>query len=230
MSDRDGENFLTRWARLKRESGEARPTPEPHSEEETAARPDEAEERPAHAAETTDRPGDGASVARTAVPSEVNFADVDFDALDINSDYTRFMQPGVPDAIRQKALRRLWVSDPVLAMPDALNDYMGDYTDAAVSVPASLLRTAYKVGRGFLDDSEVAAWEDLGRPAPTPVAAEDAPDAPPVAPAPAAEVEGEPVAATSREEPAGSSTAPEETESATAEATVPSPAPGRSQG
>jgi hypothetical protein len=49
---------------------------------------------------------------------------------------------------------------------DALNDYMGDYTDAAVSVPANLLRTAYKVGRGFLDDSEVAAWEDLGRPAP----------------------------------------------------------------
>lgn len=227
MSDRDGENFLTRWARLKRESGEARPTPEPHPEEGTAARPDEAEERPAHATETTDRLGDGASVARTAVPSEVNFADVDFEALDINSDYTRFMQPGVPDAIRQKALRRLWVSDPVLAMPDALNDYMGDYTDAAVSVPANLLRTAYKVGRGFLDDSEVAAWEDLGRPAPTPVA--PAKDAPPVAPVPAAEVEGESIAA-SREEPAGSSTAPEETESATAKAAVPGPAPGRSQG
>jgi hypothetical protein len=227
MSDRDGESFLTRWARLKRQSGEeARPAAEAHPEESTAARPDEGEERPAHAAETADRPGDGASVTRAAVPSEANFADVDFDALDINSDYTRFMQPGVPDAIRQKALRRLWVSDPVLASPDALNDYMGDYTDAAVCVPADLLRTAYKVGRGFLDDSEAAAWEDLGRPAPTPVAAAE--DAPPVAPAPAAEVQGEPVAA-SREEPAGSSTAPEETESATAEAAVPSPAPGRSQ-
>ena len=227
MSDRDGQSFLTRWARLKRQSGEARPTPEALPEDSTAARPDEVEGRPAHAAETADRPGDGASVARAAVPSEVNFADVDFDALDINSDYTRFMQPGVPDAIRQKALRRLWVSDPVLAMPDALNDYMGDYTDAAVSVPAHLLRTAYKVGRGFLDDSEVAAWEDLGRPVPTPVAAAE--DAPPVAPALAAEAEGEPVAA-SREEPAGSSTAPEKAESAAAEAAVPSPAPGRSQG
>ena len=120
---------------------------------------------------TSPRPRRGPSPRRRGsgphsdVPSEADFANVDFDALDISSDYTRFMQPGVPDAIRQKALRKLWASDPVLAMPDLLNDYMGDYTDAALAVSPDLLRTAYRVGRGFLDDSEVAAREELGRPA-----------------------------------------------------------------
>ena len=99
---------------------------------------------------------DAAENARSA------FADVDFEALDFSSDYTRFMQPGVPDDIRNKALRKLWVSDPVLANMDGLHDYFGDYTDKAVaSAPVTSL---YRVGRGFLSDKEVAEWEQLGKP------------------------------------------------------------------
>ena len=41
--------------------------------------------------------------------TEADFADVDFAALDAKSDYTRFLQAGVPDSIRNKALRRMRV-------------------------------------------------------------------------------------------------------------------------
>jgi putative acetyltransferase len=71
----------------------------------------------------------------------------------------------VPESIKQKALRKLWVSDPVFTTPDPFQDYLGDYTDAAVAVPAGTLKTAYRVGKGFLSDEEVAEWEALGKPA-----------------------------------------------------------------
>jgi hypothetical protein len=235
MSERDGENFLTRWARLKRQSAVAPQRSDPPEPQQS---PGEAGTDAAAAQSLPASAGAGpsGSARAQAGPSEADFADFDWDSLDATSDYTRFMQPGVPEAIRQQALRKLWTSDPVLAMPDALNDYMGDYTDAAVAVPANLLRTAYKVGRGFLDDSEVAAWDELGRPArpaPAPVAA--AGDTPTIAPTspdasrPAPEPEGETIAA-GREEPAGSSTTPEETEPASAETAARGAAPGRSQG
>ena len=53
----------------------------------------------------------------------------------------------------------------VFSQPDPFQDYPGDYTDAAVAVPAGTLKTAYRVGKGFLTDEEVAEWEKLGHPA-----------------------------------------------------------------
>ena len=154
------EPFLQRWSRRKQQAG----TPGA-----AALRPDDAPRDGA-----ADEAGDaqGAEVERGSAPlapevdalqqARAAFADVDFDALDFTSDYTRFMQPGVPDEIRNKALRKLWVSDPVLANMDGLHDYFGDYTDKAVaSAPVS---TLYRVGRGFLSDREVAEWEQLGKP------------------------------------------------------------------
>ena len=225
MGDQDGESFFTRWARLKRQAGEAprgSQSAEPldradgvGDEAETAAVPERGSPgQDAHAC----GPGDG-------TPKDADFADVDFDALDHTSDYARFMQPHVPETIRQKALRKLWASDPVLSMPDELNDYMGDYTDAAVAAPGRLLTTAYKVGRGFLDDSEVAAWERLGRPEPAPPAVAVAEGATPPAAPPADESACEPLAS-SAEESEDASVAPEETGSAPADRA----APGRNQG
>ena len=180
MDDKGAESFLTRWARLKRQPGAARS----HSSVPERSPVSKRDERSNTAAETGDGPVPGERAAAPAspqpdtvsapgnvgAPNAATFEDVDFAALDHTSDYTRFMQPGVPDAVRQQALRRLWATDPVLALPDELNDYMGDYTDAAVAVPSRLMKTAYKVGRGFLDDDEVAAWEALGRPAAAPTA------------------------------------------------------------
>jgi len=114
-------------------------------------------------------PGDKAPDKREL--TEADFADVDFEALDYNSDYARFTAPGVPEAIKNKALQKLWASHAVFTTPDPYQDYLGDYTDAAVAVPPGTLKTAYRIGKGFLTDEEVAAWEKLGHPAETEVAA-----------------------------------------------------------
>src|SRR5439155_3469541 len=116
--------------------------------------------------------------------TETDFADVDFDALDAKSDYARFLAKGVPEAIKQKALRKLWASDPVFSQIEPFQEYAGDFTDAAVAVPAGTLKTAYRVGKGFLSDEEVAAWEKLGHPAEPEKVATSPPvtDAPPSRP------------------------------------------------
>ena len=60
----------------------------------------------------------------------------------------RFLTETVPQRLKQRALRRMWRLNPVLANLDGLNDYDGDYTDAATVVPG--MKTAYQVGRGML--------------------------------------------------------------------------------
>lgn len=59
------------------------------------------------------------------------------ESLGKESDYSAFLQAGVPAALRREALRRLWTTDPVLAAPEALDLHMGDYTGGAAEVVAS---------------------------------------------------------------------------------------------
>jgi putative acetyltransferase len=170
----DEEPFLKRWSRRKVEArqapGEVQRAPENADTDGGAPR------------ESTE-PADGPPEERREL-TEADFADVDFDALDAKSDYARFLAKGVPDAIKQKALRKLWASDTIFSQIEPFQEYAGDFTDAAVAVPAGTLKTAYRVGKGFLSDEEVAAWEKLGHPA-EPVAAAtsppvtDAPTSPP---------------------------------------------------
>lgn len=160
-------SFLERWSRRKRgaetgdqvdDVGDATATPQ--------ASPEAGGEAEADVRETRD------------------FSDFDFEKLDYESDYEQFMGDDVTPDVRHKALRKLWVSNPVLANMDGLDDYCEDYTDAAVCLPKGMLKTAYRYGRGFLSDEEVAEWEALGRPEPSPeaepaaVAAADDPAAP----------------------------------------------------
>jgi hypothetical protein len=70
------------------------------------------------------------------------------ESLGKDDDFTRFLSRTVPERLRRRALRRLWLTNPVLANLDGLNDYEEDYTDAATA--GQLVRTAYQVGRGFL--------------------------------------------------------------------------------
>ncbi|MEW5961932.1 MAG: DUF3306 domain-containing protein [Pseudomonadota bacterium] len=184
MSERDQESFVGRWARLKRQArtGEAEPAAGEDLREGTIAG-DGAESGVA----ALRPPADDAPECPRPLTRE-DFADIDFDALDFNSDYRRFMAAGVPDDVRNEALRKLWASDPVLTMHDGLDDYCGDYTDAA-TVPAGIVKTAYRVGKGFLSDAELAEWDRLGKPPAddearrVAVAEQDAPaadDAPPL--------------------------------------------------
>jgi putative acetyltransferase len=151
------EPFLKRWSRRKAEAKEGG----------DVAGPAPAQEARLDARSELDRPQarePGAEPQDKRELTEADFADVDFEALDMKSDYQRFLAPGVPDSIKYKALRKLWMSDAVFTTPDPFQDYLHDYTDAAVAVPAGTLKTAYRIGKGFLTDEEVAVWEKLGHP------------------------------------------------------------------
>ncbi len=60
------------------------------------------------------------------------------------------MKKNVPEALRRAALRKLWKSDPILANLDGLNDYDEDYNLVDTAITAA--QTAYKVGKGYLDE------------------------------------------------------------------------------
>lgn len=74
----------------------------------------------------------------------------DIGTLDKTSDFAVFMSRGVPDAIRNRALRRLWQLDPALANLDGMNDYDEDFTQAGRAIDQ--IRTAYRVGRGMMNE------------------------------------------------------------------------------
>ena len=100
----------------------------------------------------------------------------DPDTLKKGDDFTAFLQSHVPAALRRRALRRLWASDPVLANLDGLLDHGEDYTDAA-TVPAAMT-SAYRAGQGYLREILAEDTEDEADEAPGPevmMASDDAP-------------------------------------------------------
>ena len=124
----DGPGFASRWSRLKREAKADAPEAEAEAE---VAEP----EAPAE----DDRPDE-------EVLEELGLPDPD--TLERGDNFTAFMAKAVPARLRNRALRRLWISDPVLANLDELLDYGEDFTDAATVVEN--LQTAYQVGKGFV--------------------------------------------------------------------------------
>jgi hypothetical protein len=119
----DREPFLKRWARLKSEG----PTPQ------------EEEPRPAAASEP---------VAGAAEPKPVRPEDLPpIEELTADSDFTPFLQAGVPEELKRLALRKLWRSDPVLANLDGLVEYGEDF-GAAFRNPGPVA-TLFRIGRGM---------------------------------------------------------------------------------
>ena len=86
--------------------------------------------------------------------AELNLPDPD--TLGAGDDFKAFLTDAVPARLKARALRRLWLSNPVLANVDGLVDYGGDFTDAALAVEN--LQTAYQVGKGM-----TAHVEELAR-------------------------------------------------------------------
>lgn len=185
MPESDEEGFLLRWSRRKRSAGRTEGAGRPARDEgavgdgqgavggtpETAAvhgdagpRGGVAEARPGERADRThgespgqDQDAGGAEAGGVErVPEDL--VGVEVEALDYEADFTRFMKEDVPEALKRRALRQLWRSDPILANVDGLNDYDDDFTDAALAV--KVLQTAHKIGRGYLDDDEVAEAAD----------------------------------------------------------------------
>ncbi|MGQ0676878.1 MAG: DUF3306 domain-containing protein [Rhodospirillales bacterium] len=136
------ETLLKRWSRLKRGSrDEAKPKPE---QAEADAKPQQ---------QTKVTPVDAVAPA----PADPDKGDPKViaelppvESLGKDSDYSPFMRQGVPQALRLAALRKLWTSDPALAVPDPLDIHNLDYTHLAA--PGQVVTTAYKVGKGFADE------------------------------------------------------------------------------
>lgn len=70
------------------------------------------------------------------------------DSLTAESDFTPFMKADVDEATQQLALRKLWRTDPIFANLDGLNDYDWDFR---AGMTGQLIRTAYQIGKGFLE-------------------------------------------------------------------------------
>ena len=112
-----------------------------------------------------------------------------------------FMENGLPDRLRQMALRRMWRLNPLFRFADEMVEYGENYTDAATVIDG--MTTAYQVGKGYLqkafdaldeedetgeealpdpeagrDDPEEAAGEPRDADAGAPEAADEAPEPP----------------------------------------------------
>jgi hypothetical protein len=205
------EGFLSRWNRRK---AEARHTPEeaPAALVETppevpsALGPAEAGAPPAVPDMLSDDPPD--EETREAWVKKLEA--VDLEALSFEDDFTIFLKGWVPQALRNRALRRLWRTDDVFAVLDGLNDYDEDYTIAPAAVGS--IKSSWQPGRGFAKAEELIAKagaepdpaEDEARDAaaepPDEASATVAPqeasgepgDSPEAKPAPAATVENDP--------------------------------------
>ena len=98
------QDFLSRWSRRKLEAEHAEPVPAP----ETAAPPPDPEAIAAEAGEIT--------------PEEIA-ALPPVEELTATSDLVAFLRKGVPVALRNAALRRMWTVDP------AIRDFIGEARD-----------------------------------------------------------------------------------------------------
>jgi hypothetical protein len=129
------EPFLKRWSRRKQ--AERRGAPE--------AEPEPAGSEVAAAAEP---PAPLAEPPAAEPPPELP----DPDTLGADADFRPFLAAGVPRALRNRALRRLWRVNPIIGSHDGLDDTFKDFTDARTVFPD--LKTAYRVGRGLLADPD----------------------------------------------------------------------------
>lgn len=86
------------------------------------------------------------------------------DDMQAGDDFSAFMKSTVPAALRNRALRKLWTSDPILANVDLLVDYGDDFTGK--NDPVGVIKTIYRVGKGMLPDEEETPEinEDVDKP------------------------------------------------------------------
>lgn len=131
----DDPSFLSRWSKRKR------------------ANVDEVEQQKL-AAEARDRAGAGDQSPPTPEMSEEEalekFDLKDPDEMEPGDDFSGFMKSAIPEKLRNRALRKLWLSDPSFSFVDELLEYGEDYTEAA-SIVEDIV-TAYKVGKGYAKD------------------------------------------------------------------------------
>ncbi|MHA1599480.1 MAG: DUF3306 domain-containing protein [Alphaproteobacteria bacterium] len=152
MVDSQDDSFLSRWSRRKRdEDPDQAPVDSDDQvlEAANAGQPNAGDDGGNHEGKDEgDEEGDPEVVARLP----------DIDGMDDSSDFKVFLQAGVPDALRRRALRKLWRVNPVLANLDGLNDYDEDYSQ--LHLLGQGMKTLYQVGKGFVTDEPDVVADD----------------------------------------------------------------------
>ncbi len=173
------DGFLTRWSRRKRDARHGPDSPEAGADQ------------PA--------PDAGDAVPEVASEQEKILERLpDIDSLDEHSDFSVFLQQGVPEELRNRALRKLWRVNPLFAHIDGLDDYDEDYTVAASVIKG--LKTLDQVGKGMpapqqVEEDELAeARESVGAENEPPPGETDEPVTPAAELDPAADLPETPIA------------------------------------
>lgn len=140
-----GGDFLSRWSRRKVEAKE-----QADIDRDQATDIDPALKHTDEADEKQFTEEQLAELSDEEILEELGLPDPD--TMKAGDDFKGFMKSAVPTRLRNRALRKLWLSDPTLANVDMLVDYGGDFTDAATVIPN--MKTAYEVGRGIAKQYE----------------------------------------------------------------------------
>jgi len=133
---------LSRWAERKSRAEKGEPLPD-----DTYANVDAISPGHDHGgAEDDPDPGvtDDELLAQHNLPDPATIDDEDM--------LGKFLESGVPDRLRQLALRRLWRINPLFGIVDDMVEYGEDYTDAATVIEG--MQSAYQVGKGYLKKTE----------------------------------------------------------------------------
>jgi len=134
------ESRFERWSRLKREA-QIKSTEDNAPEGEVSDQSTEEQELAVNEQLTDDE-----VLAKYDLPNP--------DAIELGMDIKGFLRSEIPEALRRRALRSLWRSNPVLAVLDGLNDYDEDFS--VVRASPGGVKTLYQVGKGMFDKVERA--------------------------------------------------------------------------
>lgn len=152
MMNNPDESLLLRWSRRKHQARQdvRQEAPQEKAQEEGAEfkAPDASAADAASVGLTDSSPAETESVGEVGAP-EVDVESLpDVETLTYDSDFSVFLREGVPERLKQAALRKLWLSNPVFANLDGLNDYDPQtmkFLEEAVAEPIA------EVGRALRD-------------------------------------------------------------------------------
>ncbi len=137
------ENFLSRWSKKKSKQKSEQEISKIESADFNSSQDDEVSKPSTSEVSENDKLNDDELLKKYNLPNPEKIKKEK--SLDV------FFKDGVPDRLRQIALRRVWRLNPIIRFADAeINDYHEDFTDAATVIEG--METAYKVGKGYLSD------------------------------------------------------------------------------
>jgi hypothetical protein len=196
MSD---ESFLRRWSRRKQHRTEEPQPPPP-----TARTVEEgfAPAEPSKTALDNSTPASStasSTAAHAAEGARTEEEPVDpatlppIESLGASSDYTVFLRPGVPEALRVAALRKAWLTDPLIRDLRHPAEYAWDFTTSEFDLRAGddVAKMLDGIFRGDLEpaevvvapqqcsDREAVASAEQPAPPPAPASAEPQEERPP---------------------------------------------------